>query len=528
LPVKTVKYLGIYFSKEREMPGIWIERQQVELYMQSRKDGLIQITSAAKAGISERSGRNIEHGLRPPPGLARRSLRTRPDPFLAVWDGELVPMLEQLPMLQPITILEYLQEKYVDNDRNPLYPDKLLRTLQRRVKIWKAVYGPKREVMFRQEHVPGRLGLSDFTKLKKIIITIRAQPLIHLLYHFRLAFSHWSHVKVILGGESYTALAEGLQEGLWRLGGSPLEHRTDSLSAAFKNLTHDEKDDLTTRYDELCQHYHMQPTRNNPGVKHENGSIESSHGHIKRRIKQALLLRGSCDFVSVEAYQDFIDSVVNQHNRRNAKAISVERDKLQALPCDKTIDYTEVCATVSSSSTIDVRRATYTVPSQLQNEVLRIRLYHDRLECYLGAKQVCKLVRVYPTGTKTRARQINYHHVIHSLVKKPQAFRYSQIRDDLLPTAIYRQIWDIADNSMDKKLSCKFIVGLLHLAATENCEQALGEAVMQCIAKKIPLRLIEFQNKFKKNISPPLLAIVQHELKSYDLLYQLHQEVSHG
>jgi glutathione S-transferase len=510
------------------MPGIWITTQQVKLYMQSRKEGLIQVASAAKSGISERSGRNIEHDKRSPPRAARSGIKTRPDPFLLVWDNELVPMLERLPMLQPITILEYLQEKYTDEHDNPLYPDHLLRTLQRRIKLWKAVYGPKREVMFRQEHIPGRLGLSDFTKLKNISITIQGQPLHHLLYHFRLAFSHWSHVKIILGGESYAALAEGLQEGLWRLGGSPLEHRTDSLSAAFKNLTQDAKDDLTTRYEELCRHYQMLPTRNNPGVKHENGSIESPHGHIKRRIKQALLLKGSFDFVSVEAYQDFIDSVVNQHNRRNAKAIVVERDKLQDLPCHKTIDYTEICATVTSSSTIDVRRATYTVPSQLQNEVLRIRLYHDRLDCYLGAKQVCKLVRVYPIGKTTRGRQINYRHVIHSLVKKPQAFRYSQLRDDLLPTAVYRQIWNTVNNTMDAKLACKFIVGLLHLAATEDCEHELGEAVMQHITLHKLLRLTDFQSQFKKNIAPPVIAIAQHELKSYDQLTTTYQEVQHG
>ena len=511
------------------MPGIWITTRQVELYMQSRKEGLNQVASAAKSAISERSGRNIELGIRQLPEIARRGIKTRSDPFLLVWESELTPMLERLPMLQPITILEYLQEKYIDGNGNPLYSDNLLRTLQRRVKAWKAVYGPKKEVMFRQKHVPGRLGLSDFTKLKNIIITIQGQPLEHLLYHFRLAFSHWSHVKIILGGESYTALAEGLQEGLWRLGGSPLEHRTDSLSAAFKNLTQDAQDDLTTCYEELCRHYQMQPTRNNPGAKHENGSVESPHGHIKRRIKQALLLRGSYDFVSVEAYQDFVDSVINQHNRRNAKAITVEREKLQELPCDQTIDYTEVCATVSSSSTIDVRRVTYTVPSQLQHEVLRVRLYHDRLDCYLGVKRVCELARVYPTGKTTRARQINYRHVIHSLVKKPQAFRYSQLRDDLLPTAVYRQIWDIANKSMDAKLACKFIVGLLHLAATEDCEEALGKAVMQRMMQNKLVRLTDFQNQFKKNIAPPAITITQHQLKGYDqLTYFVYQEVVHG
>lgn len=172
------------------MPGIWITTRQVELYMQSRKEGLIQIAAAAKASISERSGRNIEQGIRPQPGLTRQARRTRPDPLLAVWENDCVPMLEQLPMLQPITLLEYLQDKYVDDNGNPLYPDHLLRTLQRRVKTWKALQGPKKEVMFRQNHIPGRLGLSDFTQLKQIIITLEGQPLAHLLYHFRLAFSH--------------------------------------------------------------------------------------------------------------------------------------------------------------------------------------------------------------------------------------------------------------------------------------------------------------------------------------------------
>jgi len=510
------------------MPGTWITTRQVELYMQLRKEGLRQVASAAKAGISERSGRAIGQGIRQKPGISRGVARTRPDAFSAVWEGELVPMLESLPMLQPITLLEYLQEKYVDEAGNSLYPDHLLRTLQRRVKIWKAIAGPEKEVMFRQTHLPGRMGLSDFTQLKKVEITIQGQPLAHLLYHFRLAFSHWSHVKVILGGESYTALAEGLQEALWRLGGSPLEHRTDSLSAAFKNLAQEAKEDFTQCYEQLCQHYQMQATRNNRGISHENGSIESPHGHIKRRIQQALLLRNSCDFGSLVAYQVFIDTVVNQHNRRNAKAMVIEREKLQALPCDKTMDYTEVCATVSGSSTIDVRRVTYTVPSPLQNEVLRIRLYHDRLECYLGSRAVCQLARVYPTGKMTRARQINYRHVIHSLVKKPQAFRYSQLREDLLPSSVYRQIWETVNEDMDAKLACKFIVGLLHLAATENCEQALGEVVLHCIAQKKLLRLCDFQDQFKKSAAPLPIEINHSSLKSYDLLASSSQAVSHG
>jgi hypothetical protein len=231
-------------------------------------------------------------------------------------------------------------------------------------KALKSTQGSAQEVMFRQQHAPGHLGLSDFTEFKGVKVTIKGDIFKHRFYHFRLAYSHWSFLKVIHGGESYTALAEGLQEALWLLGGSPSEHRTDSLSAAFKNFERDAIADMTTRYEALCHYYMMKPTRNNRGEKHENGSIESPHGHLKRRIEQALLLRGNSEFESHSAYDEFIREVTQQHNRRNAKAITIERTALQKLPTYRTQDYTEITARVSSASTIDVRRVTYTVPSQ--------------------------------------------------------------------------------------------------------------------------------------------------------------------
>jgi hypothetical protein len=97
-------------------------------------------------------------------------------------------------------------------------------------------------------------------------------------------------------------LAEGLQHALWALSGAPHEHRSDSLSAAFRNLDREAREDLTVRYDALCAHYGMEPTRNNTGVAHKNGSVESSHGHLKKTIEDAALLRGSRDFVDLAAY----------------------------------------------------------------------------------------------------------------------------------------------------------------------------------------------------------------------------------
>lgn len=432
-------------------------------------------------------------------------------------------MLLACPELQAITLLEYLQAKYPGK-----YEDKLLRTLQRRTKQWRILKGPAKEVMFRQNHEPGHLGLSDFTKLKQTTITIAGHVFEHLLYHFRLIYSKWSSVKVIMGGESFSALAEGLQSALQRLGGAPLEHRTDSLSAAFKNLSQEAADDVTARYKTFCAHYNMKSSRNNRGRGHENGGVESAHGHIKRRIEQALLLRGSNDFSSVTEYQAFINTVVAGHNARNASALHIEREFLQPLPGVKTVDYIQVQAVVTSSSTIDVRRVTYTVPSQLQGQALQVRLYDDRLICYLGCEHVVTLSRVYSSGRSTRTRLVDYRHVIHSLIKKPQAFRYSQIRDDLLPTEAYKIIWHTVNNTMPAKLACRFIVGLLHLAATENCEATLAQSVLEKIRKGKPLMLSKLQVEFgSPNYCLQNIDVTQHSLQQYNALMTT-AEVQHG
>ena len=384
--------------------------------------------------------------------------------------------------------------------------------------------------MFRQSHAPGQLGLSDFTHLKRTTITIAGRPFKHLLYHFRLLYSKWSSIKVVLGGESFTALAEGLQNALQSLGGSPLMHRTDSLSAAFKNSSKDEVSDATESYNALCQHYNMKPSRNNRGKGHENGGVESAHGHIKRRIEQALLLRGSNDFAIVEDYQAFIDEVVIGHNKRNAKMLSLEKPELQPLPKVKTMDYTQTQAVVTSSSTIVVRRVTYTVPSQLQGQTLQVRLFDKRLECFCGSQKMITLSRVYPRGKTIRARSVDYRHVIHSLVKKPQAFRYSKLRDELLPNDNYRKIWQHVDKHMEAKYACRFITGLLSLAATHDCEAKLADIVLKDIARQRCLSLSKLQAQFvpdKSSVIIPLVNVTQHALEQYNDLI-ISGEVHYG
>ena len=244
------------------MPGTWITDQQMRLYMHQRQTHT-QAVAAAKAGFSVRSARRIDRDPRlPSQKAAERLAVASADRLGSVWTDDVLPMLEAMPGLRPITILEELQRR--DPDRDWL---RQRRTLERRIRTWKALHGPEREIVFRQTHPPGAQALSDFTDASELGVTIAGQRLDHRLYHLALAYSAWEHAEVVLGGESFTALAHGLQNALWALGGAPSGHRTDSLSAAFRNLDTAAADDLTRRYEALCTHYGMIPSRNNVRVR---------------------------------------------------------------------------------------------------------------------------------------------------------------------------------------------------------------------------------------------------------------------
>lgn len=265
------------------MPGRHVTDRQMRLFMKHRLTNPMPV-AAARAGFSTATGYRMAQDPRPPSEKRTARVRRRPDPLADVFDAEVVPMLKASPGLRPVAILEELLRRHPDLGAG------IRRTLERRIRQWRALYGPEHEVIFRQVHEPGRMGLSDFTDMTGLGVTVAGVPLAHRLYHFRLVFSGFEHGHVVLRGESFVALAAGLQDALWSLGGVPEEHRTDSLSAAFRNLAPEVEEDWTARYDALCDHYGMSASRNNRGVAHENGAIESPHGHLKRAVEDALWL----------------------------------------------------------------------------------------------------------------------------------------------------------------------------------------------------------------------------------------------
>jgi Mu transposase-like protein len=484
-----------------------------------------QQTAAAGAGFSASTGSRLDADPTLPSQKARPRGRRRPDPLAAIWDAEIVPMLAAMPGLRPITVFDEMQRRHAD------LPDGVRRTLERRIRTWQALHGAEREVIFRQDHPPGAQGLSDFTDAAGLGVSIAGQTLAHRLYHFRLAFSGWAHAEVVLGGESFVALASGLQNALWGLGGAPAEHRSDSLSAAFRNLDDATAADLTARYEALCAHYRMRPTRNNRGLAHENGSIEGPHAHLKATLAQALLLRGGADFDSLDAYRRFLDETIGRQNAARRRAVALEQAALRPLPAMRTDDFEQALVTVTRSSAFVLKRVFYTVPSRLIGHRLRVRLYDDRLDCFLGGSLVLTLRRgrISPerVALGQRGHVVDYRHIIHSLHRKPSlpprrrgALLNLVYRDQLFPRAAYRRTWERLLETGPAKSACKTMVALLLLAHERTCEAELAAALEECLDAGVLPDSTALAERFAPVIAAmPEVVVTLPALATYDALY---------
>jgi hypothetical protein len=494
------------------MPGKRITDHQVHKYTQHRNK-LSQVASAAKTGISERSARRIEDAQSLPSQRPQRSWRTREDPLSAVWASEVIPRLPTDARLNTVTLLEELQRH-----QSGQWDTSVLRTLQRRMRLWRAQFGTEREVYFAQEHPPGRQGISDFTVADELNVEIAGVVFTHRLYQFALAYSGWRHVTVIDSGESFMALSTGLQAALWALGGVPEEHRTDSLSAAFNNLA--EQEELTCRYADLCRHYGLRATRCNPGQSNENGSIESRNNSLKVALDQALRLRGSRRFDARGDYEAFVDTIVQRMNTRAAKFLPAERAMLKPLPVRRTAEFEEVPARVSKYAIFTLKGVLYSVPSQLIGHRLMVRQYAQHVEGWLGGLCVVSLPRARPVEGQRVGRSIDYRHLVGALKRKPGAFARWVLRDAAFPRAVYRQTWERLISQRPEREACKTMVGLLVLAA-DGFEAQLAQELEQLVK----LGQLPDLNALTQLLAPPegdvpQVVVTLPTLASYDELLE--------
>lgn len=471
--------------------------------------GIPQVTAAVKAGMSERSARKYARLGRAPSQLkVPHTWRTRPDPFEGVWP-EIEGLLRQDGGLQAKTIWTELNERYPGR-----FSVGQLRTLQRRLVAWRVTSGPDREVFFPQTHAPGEQAQSDFTDMRRLEVMIAGQPFPHLLYHFVLTYSNWEAVS-ICPSESFESLSAGVQSALWRLGGVPLEHRTDNLSAATHELAESRGRDFTERYRELIDHYGLRASRNFPGNAHENGDVESANGGLKNAIDQRLRLRGSRAFVSKEAYEGFLESCVQARNATRHARIEEERAHLRALPVRPLPAYRESYATVSRASAVRVLKHSYSVSSRLIGCQLRVRLHADIVELDYKGERVATMERLVGRD----AHRIDYRHIIHALVRKPGAFRRYVFREALFPGLEFRRAYDalLADGSDQADLD---YVRILHLAASDGEESVRAVLANLLTAGEVPI-YEAVRAKVRGSRAPegvPFLNITAPDLSVYDRL----------
>lgn len=432
-----------------------IADKQVRLLMKHVETEENLSLAAAKAGMCEKTARKYRRsGKLPSESQAPHNWRTREDAFEEVW-AEVAALLKMNPGLEARTVFEDLQRRYPGR-----FADGQLRTLQRRVKAWRALEGPQREVFFAQEHHPGVLCQSDFTHMGDLRVTLAGQAFDHLVYHFVLTSSNWETGSVCFS-ESFESLSAGLQGALFQLGGVPKTHQSDRLSAAVCNLQSPAA--FTQRYVALLRHYGLEGRMIQAAKANENGDVEQSHHRFKRAVDQALMLRGSRDFSSLELYTEFLSGLFKQLNSGRKERFAEEAAVLRALPPKRLDSVKKLCCRVGQGSTISVEHNVYSVPSRLIGEQVEVRLHADHLEVWYAQRQVGTMERL--RGRKKH--RINYRHIIDWLVRKPGAFANYRYFSDLFPTSRFRMALD-ALQQREPQRGHKTYLKILELAAKEN------------------------------------------------------------
>ncbi len=393
-----------------------------------------------------------------------RKGRTRKDPFEGM-DEYLKNELRCHPRIEAKTLFEKVLLDYPEK-----FKMNQLRTFQRKVKELRKDLSQGTEIFFDQEHFPGQVMQLDWTWMKSLEITIRGELFIHKLCHCVLQYSGWECVSICLS-ESYLSLVQGLQLSFRKLGKVPKILQTDSSSAATHQISRDkQKRALNSDYEELLEHYGIEGRVCNIRKANENGSVESANGHIKRRIEQALILRGSRDFGSQEEYKIFLETVVEEANKPRMSKLNEELACMQDVALIRLPEFQEEQAKVGKNSLVIINKTTYSVPARYIGDTLRFRIYEQYIEAYFKGKQVFVMPRVV-----NRQACVNYRHIINSLVKKPGAFANYRYREELFPNEIFRQSYDRLQTFFDDEVRIdKEYLGILYLANQEGEERVKG------------------------------------------------------
>lgn len=449
---------------------MWVTDAQVKK-MRSELDKTENISRAAmKSGMDRKTARRYrDRGDLPSEAqLGDRTWRTRPDPFEADWP-EIEEKLRAASSLDAKTLFDDLVAR-----KPGVFEPGQLRTLQRKVKRWRAKEGPEKEAFFAQDHRPGEAMQTDFTNCNELRVTILGVAFLHLLCHSVLPYSNWQWATICFS-ESMPAIRQGVQAALQQLGGRPTFHQTDHSTAATHEIGDGERG-FNQEYLRWMVHLGMKPRTIAVGQSEQNGDVEALNGALKRRLEQHLALRGSRDFPSREAYAAFVHDVLRKVNATRGARLVEERAVLAPLPATWYPDYIEIDVWVTPWSTIRVRHNTYSVPSRLIGEQVRVRIHDERLEVRYGGKHDLDIPRLHGRN----GHRIDYRHMVWSLVRKPGAFARYRYREDLFPSLVFRRAYDALARDHVERIADLEYVRILHLAAStveSDVETALDLAL---------------------------------------------------
>lgn len=473
--------------------------------------------AAMRAGMDRKTARTYVRAGKLPSERARpRDWRTHDDAFVEHWP-ELEARLTESPALDAKTLFELLRETYPGR-----YEPGQLRTLQRRVKAWRAERGPDKEVVLAQQHRPGEAAQTDFTWATELAVTIAGQLFVHMLCVVVLPYSNWRWATVCLS-ESIAAIRQGVQRALFQLGRVPTWHQTDNSTAATHRIPDGKgfvaegsgKRPFNEDYLALMRHFGMTPRTTEVGAKEQNGDVEAANGALKRALEQALLVRGSRDFETPDAWQAFVDEVQRKANRSRGRRVAEDLAAMRELTVARLPEFVEQDVRVSEWSTVRVKHCSYSVPSRLLGEWVRVRLYEDRLEIwYAGAKQLaCERLR------GRHQRRIDYRHVIWSLVRKPGGFARYVYRDEMFPSLVFRRAYDAIQTPHHGLPGDLEYLRILHQAAsTLEADVEAALTLLLAEGKAITVEAVKALVTTATTIAVPDLAGQPVDLGAYDAL----------
>jgi hypothetical protein len=157
-----------------------------------------------------------------------------------------------------------------------------------------------------------------------------------------------------------------------------------------------------------------------------------------------------------------VQLTLRKANERRGRRVADELAAMRPLVVARLAEFTEEDVTVSEWSTIRIRHNSYSVPSRLIEQTVRVRLFEDRIEVWFADKLQLSCERLRGRNQ----RRVDYRHIIWSLIRKPGGFARYVYRDEMFPSLVFRRAYDAIQTPHHGTKGDLEYLRILHLAAS--------------------------------------------------------------